>query len=170
MHKREVCHVEEVFDHARRAGVEVIGTAQDIAKAGIVPFVLRGNGVGRVAHAHPQPTVLLMRCIRPHARLVWRRLFGVRGDQDAAPVGIVRPTVIGTFQRASAHLAQRQPRATMDAQVTPRQHAPIVSPQHKVFVQHARAQYAAVGQVGAAPDDVPVIEQDWVCDHALPLE
>src|SRR5439155_1867 len=74
-----------------------------------------------------------------NARLRRRRLLGVGGHENAAPVGPVGPAVIRTLEGdAGDYLAKRQTRSAMDAQVAPCAVGLAGSPQDEVLAQEPR--------------------------------
>ena len=166
MHEREVGDVEEVLDDPRAARVDRIGAAQQLAEAGILPFGKGRHVVRRLAQADPDQAVALDRAVGLDARLARRRRVGQRRDAHALPVRAVDPAVIRALQRAAIDPAERQPRAAVHAQVLPGERLPVGLPDDDVLAQEPGAHDPARGQLVAAHDRMPVVDQHGIGDHA----
>src|SRR5438552_7920688 len=133
MHKRKMRYVKKVFNGAWTTGLIHIGATVYFMERGIIPLWKCGNVKWRIAQRDPYPVILLTRLIDLNACFFGWCLLWMRGKVDAAPLLIIDPAMIGTDKRIVLYLAEREPGATMNAEIAPRQYLLTNTPVHDVL-------------------------------------
>ena len=134
VHEGKVPDIEKVLDHARTTGVHAVRSGPQQLVRGIAHELERRNLGRPAAQRRPDDPMRFPRVKGRHPRLCRRLLLRMSGHQHAAPVGCIRPAVIGALEaHAVDDLAERQARAAMHAQVAPCMNFVPGAPDDEVF-------------------------------------
>src|SRR5690348_12068351 len=158
MHKREMRHIQKILDRSWPAGIIVIGTAMHLMKRYVVPLYERRYVFFRIAKRDPYPIVLLLRLVHFHPRFSRRHLVWMSGETHALPFFVIRPAMICTPQRLSFDLTQREPCATVQAEIAPGMDRVANTPQYDILVQQANSHRRTLFEIWSVRHYMPIIE------------
>src|SRR5579863_2956603 len=94
-----------------------------------------------------------------------RHLIGMSRKTDTLPLLVVCPAMIGTDERTILNLPQREPCATVQAEVAPRMDVLADTPQHDIFLQQSHRNRFAFLYISSIGNDMPVIKEYGVIEH-----
>src|SRR5258708_5422928 len=106
MHKREMRHVQKIFDRSWSASLIFIGAAVDFMKSRVIPLGKGRNVMLRVAQGYPDPVISLLCLVDFYTRLGRWRLLRMSGNTHALSFLIVGPAMVRTNQGLIFDLAQ----------------------------------------------------------------
>ncbi len=170
MDEREVPDVEEVLDDAWPAGPDAVGPGHHNVIRGIIEQLERRDPGRAAAQRDPYDPVHRLREIRHDPRLFRRRLVGMGGNVDAAPIRAVGPTVIRALNpRTVDDAAQGKTRATVDAEVAPCENFVARTPQDDVLAKEPGRDGSAAGKLFHPRHRVPIVHEDRIVDQRTPF-
>src|SRR5258708_21775476 len=108
MNKREMRHVQKIFDRSLSSSLIIIGATVDFVKSRVIPLGKRGNVKLRSAQRYPDPVISLLCLVDFYARPGRWRLLRMSGNSHALSFLIVSPTMVGTNQGLVFNFAQRE--------------------------------------------------------------
>src|SRR6266568_8951563 len=147
MHKREMRHIQEIFDRSRPAGMIFIGAAVDFVESRVVPLRKERNILLRAAQRDPDPVVALLRLVDFYLCPGRRLLLWMSRNTYALSFLIIGPAMVGTNQGLVFDFAQREPRAPVQAEVAPYVNLCANTPQNQILVQQTHSHRLAFYQI-----------------------
>ncbi len=87
------------------------------------------------------------------------------GDFDAAPLLVITPAMIGTFQQFIFNFSERQAGAPVDAEVLPGKGFAFGAPEHDIFIEEFCRKEFALRHILRTGDDMPVVDQNIILNH-----
>src|SRR5258708_24432738 len=136
MNKREMRHVQKIFDRSWSASLIIIGDTVDFVKSRVIPLGKRWNVKLRSAQRYPDPVISLLCLVDFYARPGRWRLLRMSGNSHALSFLIVSPTMVGTNQGLVFNFAQREAGATVEAEGTPNIDLAVNPPSKPILPQH----------------------------------
>src|SRR5713101_1405597 len=134
MNEREMTDVKEVLDNARPACPHVVWPRHQHPIPRIVEQLEPWDPAGAAAQIHPYDVIRRRRVKGGYLRLCRRDLLRVGRHEYAPPVLCICPAVIRALEPyAVDNAAERQSRASMHAQVAPREELVARTPHNEVF-------------------------------------
>src|SRR5258708_16243403 len=159
MNKREMRHVQKIFDRSWSASLIIIGDTVDFVKSRVIPLGKRGNVKPRSAQRYPDPVISLLRLVDFYARPGRWRLLRMSGNSHALSFLIVSPTMVGTNQDLVFNFAQREAGATGQAEITPDMDLRANPPQNQILIPQTHRPGLALHQNRGIRDDVPIVDK-----------
>src|SRR3954453_18211899 len=96
MHKREMRHVQKIFDRSWSASLIFIRAAVDFVKSRVIPLGKGWDIMYRVAQRDPDPVISLLRLVDFNPRTGRWRLLRMSRNSHTLSFLIVGPAMIGT--------------------------------------------------------------------------
>src|SRR5713101_5306327 len=128
-----MCYIQKIFYRSRPTGIIVIRSTMHFMKRSIIPLRKSGYIFYRIAECNPYPIVLFLRLVDFNSRFGGRYLVWMSRKADALPFFVIRPAMIRTNERLLFYFAQREPCASMKAEITPGMNFIINTPQNDIL-------------------------------------
>src|SRR5437762_1181516 len=103
MDKGEMCHIQEILDSSRTAGIIVIRATVNLVEPRIIPLGESGNVFCWLTECDPDPIIFYLRLIDGCPSCGRRLLVWVGGKTNTLARLVVHPTMIGTDQAILLH-------------------------------------------------------------------